>query len=46
VYRVIIDDVIASVQQDFEEYGLEEELLKALQQVGSLMTSLMVEMGG
>lgn len=34
VYRVIIDDVISSVQQDFEEYGLEEELLRALQQVG------------
>lgn len=33
VYRTIIDDVIESVQQDFEEYGLEAELLKALKQV-------------
>jgi hypothetical protein len=33
IYRTIIDDVIASVQVDFEEYGMEEEVLNNLQAV-------------
>lgn len=33
VYRTIIDDVIASVTPDFDEYGLDEEVLQILQAV-------------
>jgi hypothetical protein len=36
IYRTIIDDVIASVQVDFEEYGMEEEVLNNLQAVRGL----------
>lgn len=32
-YRQIIDKVIASVRPDFEENGIEENVLAALQQV-------------
>ncbi|CAD6564535.1 MAG: hypothetical protein TREMPRED_005413 [Tremellales sp. Tagirdzhanova-0007] len=31
VYRSIIDDVVANIQVDFEEYGMEEEVLINLQ---------------
>ena len=34
IYRSIIDDVIANIQVDFEEYGMEEEILINLQGVG------------
>jgi len=33
VYRTIIDDVIKNVQVDFEEYGMDEEILQNLQAV-------------
>jgi len=33
VYRKIIDDVIANVGVDFEEYGMDEAVLIALQAV-------------
>lgn len=33
MYRTIIDDVIASVTPDFDEYGLDEEVLQILQAV-------------
>lgn len=33
VYRNIIDDVVASVRADFDEFGVEEDLLALLQQV-------------
>lgn len=35
VYRAIIDDVIASVSVDFEEYGMDEDLLPLLQSVST-----------
>jgi transcription initiation factor TFIIA large subunit len=41
VYRTIIDDVIASVTPDFDEYGLDEEVLQTLQAVRSLPSSLL-----
>ena len=31
VYRSIIDDVIENIRVDFEEYGMEEEILLKLQ---------------
>ncbi|KAI9634774.1 transcription factor IIA, alpha/beta subunit-domain-containing protein [Dioszegia hungarica] len=31
IYRQIIDDVMASIEADFEEYGMEEEVLQTLQ---------------
>ncbi|KAL7420495.1 transcription factor IIA subunit alpha [Cryptotrichosporon argae] len=31
IYRAIIDDVIGNVQPDFEEYGMDEDLLAILQ---------------
>ncbi len=33
VYRGIIDDVINNVRQDFEEMGIEKEVLEELQRV-------------
>ena len=33
IYRSIIDDVIANVQVDFEEYGMEDDVLINLQAV-------------
>lgn len=33
VYRAIIDDVIANVSVDFEEYGMDDDLLPLLQSV-------------
>lgn len=33
VYRTIIDDVVANVRADFDEFGIEENLLALLQQV-------------
>lgn len=33
VYRTIIDDVIANVRADFDEFGVEEDILALLQQV-------------
>ena len=35
VYRSIIDDVVANIQVDFEEYGMEEEVLINLQAVSN-----------
>ncbi|KGB79240.2 transcription initiation factor TFIIA large subunit [Cryptococcus deuterogattii R265] len=32
IYRAVIDDVVSSVKVDFEEYGMEEEILMHLQQ--------------
>lgn len=32
-YRTIIDDVIANVRQDFEDVGIEKEVLEELQRV-------------
>lgn len=32
-YRAVIDDVIANVRQDFEEMGIEKEVLEELQRV-------------
>ncbi len=37
IYRSIIDDVVANVQVDFEEYGMEEEVLLNLQAVGCII---------
>lgn len=34
-YRAIIDDVIANVRQDFEEMGIEKEVLEELQRVSA-----------
>ena len=34
-YRTIIDDVIANVRQDFEDVGIEKEVLEELQRVRS-----------
>jgi len=36
VYRGIIDDVINNVRQDFEEMGIEKEVLEELQRVSTL----------
>lgn len=33
IYRAIIDDVIANVGVDFEEYGMDDDLLPMLQAV-------------
>lgn len=33
IYRAIIDDVIANVSVDFEEYGMDDDLLPKLQSV-------------
>lgn len=33
-YRTIIDDVISNVRQDFEDMGIEREVLEELQRVG------------
>lgn len=33
VYRKIIDDTLREVLQDFEEYGVDEEVRRALQSV-------------
>ena len=38
VYRSIIDDVVANIQVDFEEYGMEDEVLINLQAVSDLCT--------
>lgn len=32
-YRLVIDDVIANVRQDFEDMGIEREVLEELQRV-------------
>jgi transcription initiation factor TFIIA large subunit len=32
-YRTVIDDVIANVRQDFEDMGIEKEVLDELQRV-------------
>lgn len=34
-YRTVIDDVIANVRQDFEDMGIEKEVLDELQRVSS-----------
>lgn len=34
-YRLVIDDVIANVRQDFEDMGIEREVLEELQRVSS-----------
>lgn len=39
-YRTIIDDVIANVRQDFEDMGIEKEVLEELQRVSSILAAL------
>lgn len=36
IYRAIIDDVIANIAPDFEEYGMDDDLLGMLQAVSRL----------
>lgn len=33
IYRAVIDDVIASIKSEFDEYGVGEEVLAELQNV-------------
>lgn len=33
IYRAIIDDVIANIRNDFDDYGVNEEVLSDLQSV-------------
>lgn len=46
IYRAVIDDVVSSVKVDFEEYGMEEEILMHLQQVGLSYSALHRGSGG
>lgn len=41
IYRAIIDDVIANVAVDFEEYGMDDDLLPMLQSVGFQRSQVM-----
>ena len=35
IYRAVIDDVIANIKPDFDEYGINEDVLAELQHVSS-----------
>ncbi|KAL1413094.1 transcription factor IIA subunit alpha [Vanrija albida] len=45
IYRAIIDDVMANVAVDFEEYGMDEDLLPLLQQVRAAQQPLILSHG-
>ena len=37
IYRAIIDDVIATMKPEFDEYGVSEDVLAALQHVSTVL---------
>lgn len=37
IYRAIIDDVIATMKPEFDEYGVSEDVLAALQHVSTAL---------
>jgi len=37
IYRAIIDDVVAAMKPEFDEYGVSEEVLAALQHVSTAL---------
>lgn len=40
IYRAIIDDVVAAMKPEFDEYGVSEDILADLQHVSQLSESL------
>ena len=40
IYRAIIDDVVAAMKPEFDEYGVSEDVLADLQHVSQLSKSL------
>lgn len=37
IYRAIIDDVVAAMKPEFDEYGVSEDVLAALQHVSTVL---------
>ena len=42
IYRAIIDDVVSAMKPDFDEYGVSEDVLAALQLVSTALGPLIV----
>ena len=40
IYRAVIDDVIASIKPEFDEYGVSEDVLAELQSVSTICCHL------
>jgi hypothetical protein len=42
IYRSVIDEVIASIKPEFDEYGVSEDILAELQHVSGVLSSPLI----
>ena len=46
IYRAIIDDVVAAMKPEFDEYGVSEDVLAALQHVRTALRTTQILLPG
>lgn len=44
IYRSVIDEVVAAIKPEFDEYGVSEDVLAELQHVSRLFFSLLTDL--